>query len=69
MVSDCHFIGVINSCTDPGKEKELKPPAATKDKGNMAGQICIQLLISMHIKKYWNALTLCFLKYDLVRNL
>ncbi|KAF4796589.1 triadin-like isoform X7 [Turdus rufiventris] len=32
VVSDGHFIGVTNSFTDPGKEKELKSPAATKDK-------------------------------------
>jgi len=36
MASDCHFIGVNTSFTDPGKEKELKSPAAVKDKGNTA---------------------------------
>ncbi|PKU43441.1 hypothetical protein llap_6250 [Limosa lapponica baueri] len=32
MASDCHFIGLDASFTDPGKEKVLKSPAATKDK-------------------------------------
>ena len=42
MASDCYFISVNTSFTDPGKEKELKSPAATKDKGNTARQNCIK---------------------------
>lgn len=38
MASDCHFISVNTSFTDPGKEKESKSPAATKNKGNMSGK-------------------------------
>lgn len=42
MASDCHFIRANTFFTDPGKEKALKSPAATKDKGNIAGQNCIK---------------------------
>lgn len=35
-------ICVNTSFTDPGKEKELKSPAATKDKGNTTGPFYIK---------------------------
>lgn len=41
IASNCHFVGVNIYFTDPGKDKELKSPAATKDKGNTEGQNCI----------------------------
>lgn len=41
VVSYCDFIGVTNSFADPGKDKELKSPAASKNKGNMARRIFI----------------------------
>lgn len=70
MARHCHFISVNTSFTDPGKEKELKTPAATKDKGNSKTKL-YKTLRSMCIeeKKSCNALAILFLQYSLVRNL
>lgn len=65
MASDCHFISVNTSFTDPGKEKELKTPAATKDKGNCKTKL-YKTLRSMCVKEKNLAMHWPFCFYSIV---